>query len=598
MTGFQSTKHTRWLRTTMLVVCCFLIVTTALSAQNVSEERTALLVANNTYRSFGNLDNPVPEARSLAAALRRIGFDVTVVENAGREAMLDALADFEQAIKSRGGGIAFFHYGGHAVQMDGKNYLIPSDAHIPDERRLVTRAVNSDEVMLALDASGSDTNIVILDACRNNPLPARSRSATRGLAPVTVRPRNSIIAYSAESDQEALDGVFTPVLTQAITREGVSFTAVLMEVRSEVFRRTNGQQVTGEYGQLFEPVYLAGLPGVASPAARPGFQVERTVGSIRVTVETAGTVYLDGERIGELGAGQSATLSDVETGSRRLEVRYDDGEGETSTVTVRSGTAATARFSYVERAEVRESIPTEFVQGGTFRMGSPSGGNDNERPVRSVTVSSFRMARTATTFAQYDEFARATSRDLPNDRGWGRGERPVINVTWYDAVAYANWLSEQDGLTPAYRISGTNVSWNQGANGWRLPTEAEWEFAARGGTQSRDYTYAGSDDVNAVAWYRENSNSRTQPVGGKRANEVGLYDMSGNVWEWMWDWFGDYPSSAQTDPSGPSSGSRRVLRGGSWGGTATDSRSADRYGGPPGFRNGNSGFRLVRPAVR
>jgi len=150
-------------------------------------------------------------------------------------------------------------------------------------------------------------------------------------------------------------------------------------------------------------------------------------------------------------------------------------------------------------------------------------------------------------------------------------------VSWYDAVAYANKLSQKDGLRPAYTINGTNVGWDKKANGWRLPTEAEWEYAARGGQSSRGYTYAGSNVPDTVAWYTETTNDKgTEPVGTKMANELGLYDLSGNLWEWCWDWKAVYTSGVQTDPSGAASGTNRVKRGGSWNNDASNARSANR----------------------
>jgi len=175
----------------------------------------------------------------------------------------------------------------------------------------------------------------------------------------------------------------------------------------------------------------------------------------------------------------------------------------------------------------------------------------------------------------------------------------VEMVSWYDAVAYANKLSQKDGLRPAYTISGTSVNWDRSANGWRLPTEAEWEYAARGGQSSRGYPYAGGNDPDAVAWYTKTTNDKgTKPVGTKMANELGLYDLSGNVWEWCWDWKAAYTSRAQTDPSGAASGSRRVYRGGSWGIDASNLRSAIRDSYTPVGRCYFLCFRLVRPQVR
>ncbi len=237
------------------------------------------------------------------------------------------------------------------------------------------------------------------------------------------------------------------------------------------------------------------------------------------------------------------------------------------------------------------------VQGGIFQMGSTDDdSDDNEKPVHSVTVYSFYIAETEVTFDQYDAYCEDTDINKPGDKeGWGRGSRPVINVSWYDAVKYCNWLSEKNNLTSVYTISDTSVTWNQSANGWRLPTEAEWEYAARGGNKTRNYKYSGSNTVDDVGWYSGISESKTHPVKGKDANELGLYDMSGNVYEWCWDWLGSYSSGDQTNPTGgASSESFRVLRGGSWLTDARPLRSANRSGHLPGDSGSNIGFRPVR----
>ncbi|MEO1715239.1 MAG: SUMF1/EgtB/PvdO family nonheme iron enzyme, partial [Bacteroidota bacterium] len=177
-------------------------------------------------------------------------------------------------------------------------------------------------------------------------------------------------------------------------------------------------------------------------------------------------------------------------------------------------------------------------------------------------------------------------------------DHPLTEVSWYGAVTYCNWLSEQSGLEPAYQINGTQITVNRQANGYRLPTEAEWEYAARGGQQSRNYRYAGSNDLGKVGWYKGNSGSNTHPVGNKAANELELYDMSGNVWEWCWDWYDEdyYSSSPKNNPLGPLSGSNRVVRGGSWVSDARFCRSANRDGNDPSDCNYGVGFRLARLA--
>ena len=264
-------------------------------------------------------------------------------------------------------------------------------------------------------------------------------------------------------------------------------------------------------------------------------------------------------------------------------------------VRAKDGAEQFGAWSAVHSLEVA-SVPQGFVQvaGGTFHMGSTdSEADSDESPVHSVTVDSFYMAETEVTFDQYDAYCTAAGISKPSDSGWGRENRPAINVSWYDAVKYCNWLSEQEGLTLAYEINGTSVSWNQSANGYRLPTEAEWEYAARGGAQSNGYKYSGSNDVDEVGWHGNNSGGKTHPGKGKKANELDLYDMSGNVWEWCWDRYGSYSSSPESNPTGPSSGSSRVIRGGSWNDNPRNPWVAYRYSSFPNHSSSDLGFRLV-----
>ena len=195
-------------------------------------------------------------------------------------------------------------------------------------------------------------------------------------------------------------------------------------------------------------------------------------------------------------------------------------------------------------------------------------------------------------------------------------------VNWYHAIVFCNRLSVADGLTPAYEMqtaantsiwstdtatwgtvptSTSDSRWNAvrvvaGTTGYRLPTEAQWEYAAKGGNNSPgSYTYSGSNNVGEVAWYSFNSINRTREVGKKAPNGLGIYDMSGNVWEWCWDWWGSYTSTAKTNPTGFSSGTNRVIRGGSWYDSAEVTRSASRIDIYPNYRFYDAGFRLARP---
>ena len=214
-----------------------------------------------------------------------------------------------------------------------------------------------------------------------------------------------------------------------------------------------------------------------------------------------------------------------------------------------------------------------FVEGGTFQMGSSSGESD-EKPIHSVTLSAFNIGKYEVTQAQW----KAVMGNNPSNFT-GCDDCPVENVSWNDVQQYISKLNSQTGKN------------------YRLPTEAEWEFSARGGKSSKGYTYSGSNDLNSVAWNSDNSGSKTHAVGGKQANELGVYDMTGNVWEWCSDWYGTYNSYSETNPTGASSGQDRVLRGGSWYGDASGCRAAIRDWINPDYGGSSDGFRLVLPAV-
>ena len=252
------------------------------------------------------------------------------------------------------------------------------------------------------------------------------------------------------------------------------------------------------------------------------------------------------------------------------------------------------------------------VSGGTYQMGS-NDANGGASPLHSVTLGSFYMDKTEITFEKWTDvlnwgFAHGYT-DLPDGTNGYEGttNHPVINVNWYDVLKWCNARSEKDGLTPIYYTTNTlstiyktgqvdleadAVKWT--ANGYRLPTEAEWEFAAQGGTKSHGYIYSGSNTTDDVAWYRSNSGYNTHAVSTRGANELGIYDMSGNAWEWCWDWYGAYLSAGQTDPKGPTTGSDRVLRGGSFADVSSQCRVVSRLQNEPFDVGFAFGFRCVQ----
>jgi formylglycine-generating enzyme required for sulfatase activity len=258
--------------------------------------------------------------------------------------------------------------------------------------------------------------------------------------------------------------------------------------------------------------------------------------------------------------------------------------------------------------ELKKSPKMVLVNGGSFMMGCTSEQNDcdgDESPMVEVTVKDFYIGTFEVTQDLWEEVMDK------NPSKFSGGSLPVESVSWYETIEFCNKLSLMEGLEPAYKIDKSTVDPNnkneydklkwtvefdQNANGYRLPLETEWELAARGGSFRADAQtlYSGSNDIDDVAWYYENSGNETKKVGSKTPNSLGVYDMSGNVWEWCWSWKDSYSSGSISNPTGPVSGSGRVYRGGSWFSEARYCRVSPRGSDNPEYRDSGIGLRLAR----
>ena len=507
-----------------------------------AQQKFALVIGNGAYTNFGTLRNPVNDANDVAAALQKLGWTVDKVLNGNLAQMENAAIRLKNRLTEAGkNSYGFFFYAGHGVQMDGVNYLIPADANIPDRNFLRERALSVQVMLGMLNDASNALNIVVLDACRDFPV-AWTKSTDRGLAVIAAPPADSIIMYATGAGRTASDGtgkngLFTTYLLNNMQNLDLEVNEVFRRTMGDVQKASNGQQRPALYTDFSETAYLGNKPQVT-------------------TTQTTQP--------------QQTTTPPVQTTQPQ----------QTTQPAAKPETPAPAGFVY--------------IQGGTFTMGSPANEpnrGSNEGPQHQVTVSSFYMGKYEVTQKEYQEI-------MGTNPSYSKGDNlPVETVSWFDAIEYCNKRSQKEGLTPAYSISGTGdnrtVSWNRNANGYRLPTEAEWEYACRAGTTTVYNTGANINDN--TGWYNSNSGRKTHPVGQKSANAWGLYDMHGNVWEWCWDWYGDYSSGSQTDPMGASSGTDRVHRGGCWGNSAGYLRSAIRDFNDPSCRYGSLGFRLVRP---
>ena len=320
-------------------------------------------------------------------------------------------------------------------------------------------------------------------------------------------------------------------------------------------------------------------------------------GNLSVNYKPFGAdVYVDGKKLGQ----SPRVFNGLLVGNHQVEVRKDGyatdrktisiSEGQTASITgtlasnavassntsgYSSSSSSMASGSNAISIPVKDGISIDMVkvEAGTFMMGATSEMKDpysDEKPVHQVTLTNdYYMGKYEVTQALWQAVMGSNPSNFKGDN------LPVETVNWNDCQEFISKLNSLTGRK------------------FRLPTEAEWEYAARGGKKSRGYQYSGSRKISDVAWYEGNSRSKTHPVGRKQANELGIYDMSGNVWEWCSDWYGSYSSSSQTNPMGSDSGAKRVRRGGSWCYIARICRSSYRYGDAPDCRGLYLGLRLA-----
>jgi formylglycine-generating enzyme required for sulfatase activity len=551
MLSLQSIGHFGSLLKRILIL---LLLSLLAASPALAAGRVALVIGNGDYKNAPELNNPVRDARAVAAALRRLGFTVLDKFDVKRLDMEDILGQFGD--QARAAEVALVFYAGHGIQMDGRNYLLPVDASLEQERDL-RRLIPLDDVLKEA-SHASRLGLVILDSCRDNPFtqtlarslgPTRSVAVGRGLARIERTPAETLVAFATRDNTVAADGVgehspFTAALLKHLETPGLDVRLLFGKVRDTVLAMTNRSQEPYIYGSLGGTEIYLSPPAVSAPVAAtppagassvpssPAAQPQKPVAAASPTVTLPSPFTRPPEPVLQPGRVFRDTLSDGSQGPEMV-----------------------------------------VIPAGTFLMGSPAS-DERQHP---VSVKSFAIGKYEVTFEEYDRFAEATGREKPADEGWGRGRQPVINVNWSDVDAYAKWLSQQTGQR------------------YRLPTEAEWEYAARAGTQTAYWwgVALGSNRANCAGCGSRWDNKQTAPVGSFSANPFGLYDTAGNVWEWTCSEYDqDYRGKELSCTCSASSSC--VWRGGSWYHDPNWVRGAARLWGGP--RGGFSylGFRLAR----
>jgi branched-chain amino acid transport system substrate-binding protein len=342
----------RFPRSSFTALAVAFLTLSSLAAAAQTAPRYALVIGNSGYTSMPRLRNPSNDAHDVAEVLNRLGFSVTPLYDCTRKQMNQAIMAFRESLASDRASEGFFYFAGHGVQARGVNYLIPVGADIRTEADLDDEAVSLQRVLGSIEEARNRVNIVILDACRDNPLPAASRGAARGLAVVASAPPESVVLFSTAQNQTASDGdgrnsPFASALVKYLPEPG-DISRTIKLITAEVKRATGSAQTPFQYTSLDLDYRLN--RGAESPTPTPApattLTVTRSYGSLVVSAVSGGTLYLEGTAMGDLPPGAEAHLDNVETGDRVLELRYATGEKETKTVAVQKGITAAVSFTW------------------------------------------------------------------------------------------------------------------------------------------------------------------------------------------------------------------------------------------------------------
>jgi len=553
----------------------------------------ALVIGNDSYPSMP-LHNARNDARAVQKALMESGFETDLVEDAGRAAFARAVDSF--SAKLQRGDVALFYYAGHGMAIDEANYLLPVDFNAQSQADVEFQSYPARQVQKKLEERGTKLNIIVLDACRNNPFHF-GRSAGGGLAAMREG-EGTLIAFAAKEGQQAGDnpadsnGTYTKYLVEAMREPGLGIRDLFFRVQQRVFDATEHRQFPYVYAGVVGDFYFR-APLARADSGSPAKSAAPDAEAWE-TIRTSADPGLFNKFLKEYPTSQYAGAARLKLAALPRDVA--EGSRSIGAPSIAAGTV---------KSNGKDGLTYVWIPPGKFTMGCSPGDGEcpgDEKPAHEVEITrGFWMGQTPVTVAAVKRYRLATGKHaLPTTDSLGRtnlneasgdGDMPAVLMTWDEARSYCDWIG-----------------------GW-LPAEAEWEYAARAGSASA--AYGNLDDI---AWYADNSGRQRidsagiaqrdllnyqkhllengngpHPVKRKQPNAWNLYDMLGNVWQWTADWFDDryYSRREIRDPRGSSAGKMRVLRGAAWDNVPSWVRASFRGRMLPEVRTSTYGFRCA-----
>ena|GEM_PF-846410 len=686
---------------TLLLPVLFYLLLAVSDKTYAEEKRIALVIGNGNY-SASPLQNPVNDASDIAGVLESLGFDVDVAIDLSHEEIKEKLQEFAQKLDKSD--VGFFYYAGHGIQAEGVNYLIPVSADMTNQDAIINEAISISSVLQRMEISGNGINIVVLDACRNNPLSKSFKSAKgKGLA-VIKAPSASFIAYATAPGNVAADGtgkngLYTQYLLKNISTPGLTIEQLFKKVRVGVVQESGGRQVPWENSSLLgEFLFVESLVSdtgnitIDYSASQYELDFWKTVqqNPSRSQYELYLKKFPKGdfsliaqEKLKAMGNAMLTIRSNVFGDSIKINGDYRGTSKSTFSLEPKEYSVEISKLGFTTIEKKINLLPEQHLDVQFALQASSKPVNDTMRstPVEQADTQEVKLPEPeiVTTAVNDDLAVIVVEAESIVDDGPQINEKvePIINMSFVQVksgcfsmgspfleearlndekqhnvclskdfwigkyeVTQAQWQRVM-GYNPSFfKGCGSNcpverVSWDeiqgfifklnlQTGQNYRLPTEAEWEYAVRAGTNTSNYMgdaeqigQNNATNLNNIAWYSGNSGVRyrgghycedwdekeftakrcgTHPVGLKKASPWKMYDMIGNVWEWTQDYYGSLSTQDSTDPTGALEGNKRVVKGGNWSSPLAQNRSAARYAFAQNKKMESVGFRLVRSA--